>query len=103
MSGANKSFLEIGTCETCKHWWHNPNRVNDAICRELTGKKEDKIQGKLPISLITGKDFGCIHWGAKDEGTEDYCDRCGGMGSFPIRDDKNFTKCPVCKGTGVKV
>lgn len=54
--------------------------------------------------VVFPADFGCIHWGAKEEQPEqDNCDKCGGMGSFPIRDDKRFTTCPVCKGTGAKV
>lgn len=59
-------------CRTCKHW--GENRVcNEAFVRVVIkdfNTSQERIEldadDELSQSLITGPDFGCVHWEGKE-------------------------------------
>jgi hypothetical protein len=72
----------MNTCKTCKHWdtsqpedfgvyhgdSHFPCERNDGTVQiaQAHGAYTSTFDGSHP-GLVTGPDFGCIHWEKKDE------------------------------------
>jgi hypothetical protein len=60
-------------CEECKHWTRTPNQVDghcDRILINPRGPREPNTLVLLTrgsIWLVSGRDFGCIHFEALDE------------------------------------
>ena len=65
------------TCKTCKHWdnWNGTGRAG-VCCHLETGGIDDEVCLPAPNQLLargmdddtlilTGPDFGCIHWEEK--------------------------------------
>ena len=55
----------MNTCKDCKHWGDSPNRnVCQSPKLDPWGEDGDDLaQAEIsPEPIVTGKDFGCIHW-----------------------------------------
>ena len=67
----------MNTCKDCKWWqdWRPKNTCGECVhshttkdwpmCDQVQENGEDDADGDGPYGLLTGPDFGCVHWEAK--------------------------------------
>lgn len=64
------------TCNACKWWsgptkikeFYNPHGAAECKCPKMVGGEIDGIEDAIGGgTLITGPDFGCVHWEKKSD------------------------------------
>ena len=70
------NYLEYGKCISCKYWHRWEHKEAFGKCTEGSSKNftnvdfYDETNSNYTVTsepLITGKRFGCIHWGISDD------------------------------------